>query len=96
MSAEIKLRADEARSHADDVRKTKEEAQQLMDSLRNRIDGLVDSFTGRTHDKFIERIDEWKASNDEMNEALYNLGQFLETAANTIEQVDTDLASQLG
>lgn len=94
--SEIKLRADDARAHADDVMKTKDDAAQMMDALRGRIDGLVDSFTGRTHDKFIERLDDWKSSSDELLEALYNLGQFLQTAANTIEQVDQDLSNQLG
>lgn len=94
--SEIKLRADEARSHADDVMKTKDEAAQMMDALRGRIDGLVDSFTGRTHDRFMERLDDWKGSSDDLLEALHNLGKFLETAANTIEQVDQDLSNQLG
>lgn len=95
MSAEIKLRADEARSHADDVIKTKDEAMEQINALRSRIDGLVDSFTGRTHDKFIERLDEWKVGQDDLLDALDGLGQFLNTAANTIEQTDSELANQL-
>ncbi len=94
--SEIKLRADEARGHADDVMKTKDEAEQMMNALRGRIDGLAESFTGRTHDRFIERLDEWKSSSDDLLEALFNLGKFLQTAADTIEQVDQDLSNQLG
>lgn len=96
MSAEIKLRADEARGHADDVKKSKEEAFDILTDLRRRIDDLEASFTGRTKDRFIEKLDEWKTSSDDLLEALSGLGAFLQSAADAIEGLDEDLANQLG
>lgn len=93
---EIKLRADEARDHANDVRDTKDTAFDTLESLRNRINGLTDSFTGRSQEAFITKLDEWKTANDELLAALDGLGQFLRGAADTIEETDNQLAAQLG
>jgi WXG100 family type VII secretion target len=93
--SEIKLRADEARAHADDVRASKEAAFDVLSGLRSRIDHLSDSFTGRTHVAFMTKLDEWKSANDELLEALYGLGEFLTSAATTIEDTDVQLAAQL-
>lgn len=92
---EIKLQPDEARGHADDVVTTKEEVFDVLGQLRKRMDGLTDSFTGRTQEAFVGKLDEWKVSSDDLLEALGGLGNFLKTSADTIEQTDTDLANQL-
>lgn len=94
--SEIKLRADEARDKAQDVRDSKADAFDILDALRTRMNSLTDSFTGRTQEAFIGKLDEWKTSSDQLLEALDGLGEFLKAAADTIEQVDTDLAAQLG
>lgn len=96
MMTEIKLRADDARDHAQDVKNSKDEAFDVLTGLRNRMDDLSASFTGRTQEAFMGKLDEWKVASDELLEALFGLGEFLKAAADTIEQVDTDLASQLG
>ncbi len=93
---EIKLRADECRSNADDVKNSKEDAFDILSSLRTRMDNLSDSFTGRTHEAFMGKLDEWKLASDDLLEALGGLGDFLRAAADTIEGVDVQLAGQLG
>lgn len=95
MSGEIKLRPEEARGHAQDVRDSKTDAFDILSGLRGRMNNLTDDFTGKTQQAFIDKLDECKTALDEMLESLDGLGQFLNTAANTIEQLDTDLASQL-
>lgn len=95
MAGQIKLRAEEARGHAQDVRDTKGEVFDTIGSLRTRLDGLIDSFEGSTQEAFIEKLDEVKTGLDELLEALDGLGSFLKSAADTIEQLDTDLATQL-
>lgn len=94
--SEIKLRADDCRAQADVVRTARQDAFDIMGALRTQMDSLCDSFTGRTHSAFIARLDEWKATNDELLEALQSLGDFLTSAANTIEETDNQLAAQLG
>ena len=67
----------------------------LLSALRSRMDNLSDSFTGRTHEAFIGKLDEWKLASDELLTALGGLGDFLRAAADTIEDVDVQLAGQL-
>lgn len=93
---EIKLRADECRSNAEDVKGSKEDAFDILSALRTRMDHLFDSFTGRTHEAFMGKLDEWKLASDELLLALGGLGDFLKAAADTIEGVDEQLAGQLG
>ena len=92
---EIKLRADECRANADDVKTSKEDVFDVLSALRSRMDNLSDSFTGRTHEAFIAKLDEWKLASDELLTALGGLGDFLRAAADTIEDVDVQLAGQL-
>ena len=95
MATQIKLRADEARSHAQDVRDTKSDAFDMITNLRTLLDTLIDSFEGRTQEAFIAKLDEVKTGLDALLDGLDGLGSFLKTAADTIEQVDSDLAGQL-
>lgn len=95
MAGQIKLRADEARGHAQDVRDTKADAFDMITDLRTRLDGLIDSFEGATQEAFIDKLDEVKSGLDQLLEGLDGLGSFLRSAADTIEQLDSDLATQL-
>ena len=95
MSGQIKLRADEARGHAADVRSTKAEVFDQITAMRTRLDGLTDSFEGATKEAFVDKLDEVKAGVDELLNALDTLGAFLKGAADSIESLDNQLAGQL-
>lgn len=95
MSGEILLRAEDARSAADDVKNAAQDAQDQFNSLKSKLGPLADSFRGRTADKWDERYTEWDTSAKELMDALDGLGVFLNSAADAIEQTDTDLAGQL-
>lgn len=92
---EIKLRADDCRDNAHDVRESQAAAGDILTGLRTRMDSLSLSFTGATHDAFIVKLDEWKVANDQLLLALDGLGTFLSSAATTIEETDLMLAGQL-
>ncbi|HUF97558.1 MAG TPA: WXG100 family type VII secretion target [Ilumatobacter sp.] len=92
---EIKLRAEECRENAADVRLSQALAGDTLDSLRTRLNSLSLSFTGATHDAFMVKLDEWKVANDQLLLALDGLGTFLSNAADTIENTDMMLAGQL-
>ena len=93
--SEIKLRADEARSHADDVKGTSEQVLDTLGDLRRRMDSLVESFSGKSSEAFMGKLDEWKTGSDQLMEALDGLGTFLNGAADAIEDTDEQLANQL-
>lgn len=93
---EIKLRAEEARGHAKDVSDTSNAAFDSLNQLIERMNGLSDSFAGLTQERYMEKLAEWKKPSDDLLGALNDLGLFLNGAANTIEQVDQDMAAKLG
>jgi WXG100 family type VII secretion target len=95
MSGEILLRAEDARTAADDVTKAAGDAQSAIENLRSRLSQLEGSFRGQTATAFDNKYNEWHAGAKQMLEGLDGLGQFLRKAADTIEQADTDIASQL-
>ena len=78
---EIKLRATEARD--------------MAEHIRTRLNSLTDSFTGKAQMAFDDTFNEWKTGADQMLQGLDGLGQFLNTAADTIEQTDQEIANQL-
>lgn len=92
---EIKLRADEARSMANHVQNEAQAATDQMNNLRGRLNSLTDSFTGQTQLAFDEAFNQWKSGADQMLTGLDSLGTFLNNAANTIEDTDAQIASQL-
>ena len=64
--------------------------------VAKRLLPLADSFRGRSAEAFDARIEEWQTSAKDLLEALDSLGQFLNGAADSIEQTDQQIAEQLG
>lgn len=93
--AEIKLRADEARGHADDLKGRAADATAEFSALKSRLENLSSSFTGKTQQAFEDRLVEWKTSADGLVDALDGLGIFLSSAADSIESLDAEMASKL-
>lgn len=94
--SEILLRAEDARSAADAVKNSAQDAQQSFQTLKSRLAPLADSFRGRTATAWDGKYNEWDKSAKDLMDALDGLGQFLSSAANAIEETDTTLAGQLG
>lgn len=64
-------------------------------SLRGYLNNLPDAFTGQAATQFDNTFDNWKQCADQVISSLEELGQFLGHAATTIEDTDTQVASQL-
>ena len=94
--AEIKLRADEARGMADHVQRESAAATDQVAKLKSYLSNLSSSFTGQTQVAFEAKFDQWANGAHQMMEGLDGLGQFLRSAADTIEQTDREIASKLG
>jgi WXG100 family type VII secretion target len=92
----ILLQPEEARGYAGDVKTAAADTQSDMQSLRQRIEPLKDVFRGASADAFDNRYTEWHTSAEQLLEALDGLGTFLEGAANSLEETDRNIASQLG
>ena len=94
--SEILLRAEDARTAANDVTSAAQDALDQFNTLRSRLAPLADSFRGRTATAWDGKYTEWDTSAKDLMDALDGLGQFLNAAADAIEGVDNDLAGQLG
>lgn len=95
MSTEILLKASDARAVASDVKTAASDTTQSFESLRGRLGDLADSFRGQSAQAFDEKYTEWAESAKALIEALDGLGMFLDSAANTIEETDSQIAAQL-
>jgi WXG100 family type VII secretion target len=95
MSSEILLKAADARSVATDGKAAATETTDTFESLRSRLGDLADSFRGESAIAFDEKYQEWAESARALIEALDGLGTFLDGAATTIEDTDTQIAAQL-
>ncbi len=93
--SEILLKAEDARGAASDMRSRATAAEDQFTSTRARLTELGGSFKGQTATAFDAKFEEWHTSAKQLLEALNGLAEFLDTAANTIEQVDADIANQL-
>jgi len=94
--SEILLRAEDARSAADDVKRAAQDAQDQFRALKSSLAPLADSFRGKTATAWDGKYDEWDHSAKDLMEALDGLGKFLTSAADAIEETDNSLSSQLG
>jgi len=94
--SEILLRAEDARSAADEVVKAAQDAHDQFQTLKSRLAPLADSFRGKTATAWDGKYTEWDSSAKDLMEALDGLGKFLNSAADAIEETDNSLSSQLG
>lgn len=95
MSAEILVTPAELRDHSAAVKKEAQQVTDQLSALRSRLTQLSSQFKGKAAVAFDNRYDEWDTNAKGLLEALDSLGQFLDNAATTIEDVDTQLASGL-
>lgn len=95
-SAEILVTPTELRSHASAVQSQAQDALSGFQSLTSRLQALGDQFRGQAATRFDEHYQAWNTSAQDLMNSLDGLGRFLTGAADTIEDVDTQLASGLG
>ena len=81
---------------AEHVKKEAQSARDSVTALRDYLNNLSDSFTGKSATAFDSTFNEWKTGADQMMEGLDGLGDFLNNAATAIENTDNEIAGQLG
>ena len=90
--ANISVSPAELRSEAGFVKGQAADAQASFEALKARLQDLTNVFTGAAQQGFSTRYEEWHRSAQGLTDSLDSLGQFLTTAADTLEDVDQQLA----
>lgn len=93
--SEILLRPDEANTEGTHVIDTATSIEETINALQLRIGGLESSFKGQTQVAFQEKMGELAATEQQVLEALSGLGRFLIGAAQTLTDVDQEIAARL-
>ncbi len=93
--ASIKVSPEQLEGEAAHVKTQAGDLQSTLAALHSRLLGLTDVFTGAAQEAFTEKYDAWDGSAKQMMDALDQLGGFLDTAAKTIRDTDTQLANAL-
>lgn len=96
MSAEILVAPAELREHSNAVQSQAQQTLEQFEALRGRLQALADQFRGRAAARFDEQYEQWNTGATDLMNALDSLGMFLSNAAETVEQADEQLASNLG
>lgn len=94
--SEISAKPEELRQHARNMRDRANTARTEFDQLRTRLQQLSEQFKGSAATAFDGRYQDWNTNANQLIQALEGLGDWLGKAAETVEKVDSELASGLG
>ncbi len=93
--SEILLRQDEANTEGTHVINTADDIEDIINALQVRLGGLESSFKGLTQVAFQDKMTELAATEAQVLAAVRGMGQFLIKAAQTLADVDQEIASSL-
>lgn len=95
MASEILVTPAELRDQSAAIKSQATDTRTAFEQLKNRLQPLQSQFKGRAAEAFDQHFMEWHTHAVGLIEALEGLGGFLDNAAATIEDVDSQLASGL-
>jgi len=94
MSNQIRITPDQMRSRAGEVRTQGETFQEVINRMQNIINELQTEWEGRASSAFAEQFDRLKPSFNDMRQLIDDLSSQLDATANSLEQLDQDIASK--
>ncbi|WP_419995861.1 WXG100 family type VII secretion target [Streptomyces boninensis] len=93
MSKDLDVTYEDMRAAAKKMNREKEKIEDKLNDLKTYIDGLLEKgfVTRKASKKFGEDFTEFKQGMSKTNEGLDGLAKYLETAADSFEQLDQEL-----
>jgi WXG100 family type VII secretion target len=95
MSGQILAAPEELRGHAKAVQGQADDTTSQFQSMKGRLDQLHSAFQGQAATKFEAEFEKWHNSSRNLIDALHSLGEFLNQAAQAMEETDSQLAQGL-
>lgn len=94
--AQIKLTPEELRQSATKYTEGSQTIDDVLNTLTHEQDNIASNWDGQAFDKFEQQFDELKPKIQEFSQLLDDINQQLVSVADTLEQTDQDIASQIG
>ena len=94
--SEILAKPDELRQQSQNMKGRADAARTEFSQLRSKLEQIQDQFRGSAAQAFDAQYKDWDSSAKQIVEALEGLGDWLNKAAETVEQTDAQLAKGLG
>lgn len=95
MSAEILVTPQELYEHNTFIQGQVNDTTAQFNAMKNKLEALSSQFRGKAAQSFDQHWNDWHTHATGLIEALEGLGNFLKSAAETIEDVDRQLADGL-
>lgn len=94
--AQIKLTPEELRQSATKYTQGSQSIDDVLNTLTNEQNIIADNWDGQAFDRFEQQFNELKPKIQEFSQLLDDINQQLVSVADTLEQTDQDIASQIG
>lgn len=94
--AQIKLTPEELRQSATKYTDGSNQVNDVLSSLQNEQNIISDNWDGQAFDRFEQQFQELVPKVQEFAQLLEEINQQLVSVADTLEQTDQDIASQIG
>ena len=92
----INLQPEELIAAAARIRGASQTLLQQSQEMRNFLAGMASHFSGQPAQAFDARLEEWVSATSQHIETLSTLAHFFDQMAQTLADVDAEIASQLG
>ena len=92
MAGQIRLTPEQMRVRASEVRTQGETFQDVINRMQNIIHELNTEWEGAASRAFDEQFTRLRPSFDQMRQLIHDIGSQLDSTANSIEQLDSDIA----
>ena len=94
MSGQIRMTPEQMRQRAGEVRTQGDSFQEVITRMQGIINELQSEWEGQASRAFAEQFDRLRPAFDDMRQLIYDIGAQLDATANSVEQLDMDIAGR--
>ena len=94
MAGQIRMTPEQMRQRANEVRVQGENFQDVINRMQQKINELQTEWEGQASRAFAEQFDRLKPAFNDMRRLIDDIGGQLDATANSVEQLDQDIANR--
>jgi len=96
MAGQIRMTPDQMRQRASEFRTEGDNTEQVISKMQSLINNLMQEWEGQASVKFNDQFEQLKPSFQKMRELISDIASQLDQTAQTVEQMDQDIANKFG